>query len=113
MACSFISPKAWFSSDFAPMKLDPPSQRKRDDRPHKAKNLLRAHMNELVSMVSSTSMCTALQLKHKNISAHLFAFAAPSLNFCVCMVHGPNTLNPTLVNGGVVSNLSRGRSAMC
>ena len=52
----FIAFRAWSSSDFAPTKLVPRSHRRRADGPRKAKNHLRAQINELISIVSNTSI---------------------------------------------------------
>jgi hypothetical protein len=119
----FIALRAWSNSDFPPMKLVPRSHRRRNDGPCKVKNRLRAQINELVSIVSNTSIWTAPwnrfipsawpAFKHVNISPQRFALTAPPLSFRVWILQGPNTSNPTLVNGGGVSNLSHGRSAMC
>ena len=63
----FIALRAWSNSDFPPIKLVPRSHRRRNDGPRKVKNRLRAQINKLVSIVSNTSIWTALQFKHVNI----------------------------------------------
>ena len=51
-----ISAKASSNSDFPPTKLLPRSHLSRVAGPRMEKNLLKAHMNELASMVSRSSM---------------------------------------------------------
>jgi hypothetical protein len=72
-----------------------------------------AQVRELESMASKTSIWIARLFKHVKINPHLLELAIPPLVRLVWIVHGPKTSNPTLVNGGGVSVLSEGRSAMC
>ena len=71
-----------------------------------------AQINALASMASRTSMWIALLHRHVKTSPQRLELTAP-LNFLVWIVHGPKTSKPTFVNGGAVSVLSVGRSAMC
>ena len=58
-------------------------------------------------------MCMAQLFKQVKTSPQCFELTAPPLSFLVWIVHGPKTSHPTLVNGGGVSVLSEGKSAMC
>ena len=76
------------------------------------KNLLMAHMNELASIVSKSSMWIALLTRHMKTMPQRLLFAASPLVRLVFTVHSQNTLKPTLVKGGPISALSGGRSAI-
>ena len=69
-------------------------------------------MNELASIDSRTSMWMALLLRQVKTSPQRLALAAVPRVLRVLTIQGPNTSDPTLVNGGAVSVLSAGRSAM-
>lgn len=100
------------SSTLAAMKLVPLSDRICLAGPLIAKNLRIALMQLEVSIDSMTSMCTPLVVIHVKSIAHLLLFAAPPHVRRVTTDHGPNTSNPTYENGGHVSSLSGGRSAI-
>ena len=81
--------------------------------PRIAKNLLKAQINELVSIDSNTSMWTALLLEQVNTTPHHFELAAPPCVSLDCTINDPKTSKPMLVKGGATSVLSAGRSAIC
>ena len=76
------------------------------------KNLLKAHINELASMVSRSSMWIALLARHVKTRPQRLLSAAPPLVCLVCTVHGLNASKPALVKGSLISALSGGRSAI-
>lgn len=58
------------------------------------------------------SICMARLLRHVNTSPQRFKLVVLPLVLRVRMDQGPNTSKPTLVNGGVASILSAGKSAI-
>ena len=73
-----------------------------------ARKRLRAHRNELPSIVSTSSIWIALLAMHRNTRPQRFEFAAPPIVLLVCTVHDPNTSMSTLVKGKPTSDLSGG-----
>ena len=111
-ACLSISAKDSSNSVFAPTKLLPWSHLSLSAGPRIEKNRLRAHMNELASIVSRSSMWIALLTKIVKTMPQRLLSATPPLVLLVYTVQGPNTSNPTLVKGGPISALSGGKSAI-
>ena len=98
------------SSLHAPMKFVPRSDLSVLMGPLMAVKRLRPLMKLEVVMVSITSMCTALVLRQVKMTAHRLFSAWPPLVLREVTVHGPNTSNPTCVNGGSTESLSEGKS---
>lgn len=102
---------AWIPrSSVAPTKLVPRSELYRLTSPLIDMNLRSAFMNAEDDISAINSMWAARVVRHKNSTAHLFDWAHPPLVLRATMFQGPNTSNPTFVNGGPGSNLSFSKS---
>jgi hypothetical protein len=69
-----ISWKAFSNLDCQPRKLVHRSHLRTATGPQKARNLLNPHINELESILSSTSICMALELRQDPIVLHWMLF---------------------------------------
>lgn len=94
----------------APTKVVPRSELYSLTSPLIDMNLRSAFINAEDDISAINSMWTALVVRHENSTAHLFDWALPPLVLRVTMFQGPNTSNPTFVNGGPGSNLSFSKS---
>ena len=97
------------NSRSAPTKFLPLSERMSSGNPHLAINRCRQLINESVSNDSTTSICTALELKQVNRQPYLFSCPRPLLT-----AMGPKQSIPTLTNAGPPDvTLSGSKSPIC
>ena len=80
--------------------------------PLSAISLRTALMNDELVILSITSICIALVVRHVNIIAHLLLKARPPLVLLDVISQGPKVSTPTEVKGGPGVKRSHGRSAI-
>ena len=107
--CLSISAKDSSNSLFAPTKLLRQSHLSFKARPRMEKNGLRAHLNELASIVSRSSMRIApLTKNYAPAFVKGYSSSSPSCLYCPRSEH----IEPYVAKGGPISALSGGKSAI-